>query len=339
MVEQFYGEFIEKEDAWELELLFDVGYASEEGRGDAESPAPSYDWLISRSPEEFEELRKGSEAYLRECLSFFQGEEVLEVTYHFRDFETTPAQFHRNVLDWAYFRVVISAPVAPSVLGLKCRLSEGERPDFVMGRRNAAGEMVYLTMKPGEELLINEAGEASGWFVFQQGFRHVIPLGLDHIFFILALFLANRSWRFLLEQSLVFTLAHSVTLGMAAAGVIVLSGSWVEPLIALSIVFLGLENLFMKSVRGRRLGLVFLFGLVHGLGFAAVLKRFLSSGDHFLGHLALMNIGVEVAQLVVLGLAGLVALGWSHTQAYRRATIGANIALCVVAGWWFIERI
>lgn len=338
-MEQFYGELIEVEDVWELELLFDVGYASEEGRGDVDFPAPSYDWLVSRSPEEFEELRRGSEAYLRECLSFFNGEDLLEVSYQFRDFDDDPPRFYQNVLRGAYFRVVILAREGAVRGDISCRLSDGERPNFVFGRRDEAGELSYVTVRPGEDFLIGELGETSGYFVFQQGFRHVVPLGLDHVLFILGLFLASRSWRFLLEQSLVFTLAHSVTLGMASAGVIVLSGAWVEPLIALSIFCLGLENLLMSPRRRRRLLLVFLFGLLHGLGFASVLKSFLSVEEHFLSHLALMNLGVECAQLAVLVVVGLATLGWRHTRVYRWVQIGANLALMIVAGWWFFGRI
>ncbi len=339
VVEQFYGEIVPRGNGWELEVLFDVGYATEEGRGDAESAPPTHDWLVERTAEEFRELVNGSEAYLRACLGFSLGGETLEVEYHFGDFDQDPPEFYQNVLDGAYFRVTISPREESEDREVRCRVSEGERPSFVFGRRDEWGELSYLTARPGEAVLIAEAGEASGWFVFQQGFAHVIPFGLDHVLFICALFLAARQWRFLLEQSLVFTVAHSLTLGIAAAGFISISPNWVEPLIAVSILFLAVENLCLSQSKRRRFSLIFLFGLLHGLGFAAVLQRFLIDGDRFLSHLALMNLGVEFAQITILGGAWILSLKWHRTRAYRSFTLGANTVLIVIAGWWFIERI
>ena len=95
------------------------------------------------------------------------------------------------------------------------------------------------------------------------GFEHIVPKGLDHILFVLGLFLLSIKLRPLLLQVTAFTLAHSITLGLTIYGVISLSPSIVEPLIALSIVAVGIENIFVKTVKARRVVVVFLFGLLH----------------------------------------------------------------------------
>ena len=220
-----------------------------------------------------------------------------------------------------------------------CQVAEGIRPNFVFARDGDKSEQVYFNGRPGEEILITERGEPSGLFVFKQGFAHVIPLGLDHILFIVTLFLARRHFGFLLKQSLIFTLAHSLTLGLAAAGLILPSPGWVEPLIALSIVFLAAENLWLSKSSPRRFSLIFLFGLLHGLGFAAVLQKYLTSEGQFLKHLALANLGVEIAQILVLTSAWLLTMKLNRSTYYRTFTRGGNLTLMIVASWWFIERI
>ena len=339
VVEQFFIEIIPNEKSWKLEVLFDVGYATAEGRADIDSPAPTRDWLTKRTPEEHEALRAGTENYLRECLSFSLGEEPLQVGYHFGDFDHHPPDFFQNVVDGAYYRVTISPRADHSFDEVRCQVAEGPRPNFVFARNTTDARPEYFTARPGEKILIAERGQTSALFVFKQGFEHVIPLGIDHILFILALFLATRRLKFLLQQSLVFTVAHSITLGLAAAGFITPSPTWVEPLIALSIIFLAVENLWLSNSSPRRFLLIFFFGLLHGLGFAAVLQKYLAGEGQFLKHLALANLGVELAQIVVLATAWLLTMKWHRSNYYRPFTTGANLILIIVASWWFIERI
>src|SRR5215813_7680551 len=104
------------------------------------------------------------------------------------------------------------------------------------------------------------------------GYKHILHLCLDHILFVVSLFLLSGKLKPLLWQSLTFTIAHSITLGLAMYNVIRLPSSIVEPLIALSIMFVALENVFTKRLRPSRIGIVFLFGLIHGLGFASALS-------------------------------------------------------------------
>ena len=141
------------------------------------------------------------------------------------------------------------------------------------------------------------------------GFRHILPEGVDHILFILGLFLLGAKLRPLLAQVTAFTIAHSLTLGLAMFGLVRLPASVVEPIIALSIAFVAIENVLAKSVKPWRILVVFGFGLVHGLGFAGALQDLGLARRELLPALVGFNIGVELGQLTVVG-AGLLAVGW-----------------------------
>ncbi len=132
------------------------------------------------------------------------------------------------------------------------------------------------------------------------GFDHVIPLGWDHILFIIGMALSSLLWRRLLLLVSVFTLAHTLTLGLAMIGAVEVSPRIIEPLIAFSIAYVAIENLLTKQSIKRKSIIVFLFGLVHGLGFASMLKSFEMSPDNFLSTLIGFNIGVELAQSVIV---------------------------------------
>ncbi|CTQ33179.1 HupE/UreJ family protein [Jannaschia rubra] len=175
------------------------------------------------------------------------------------------------------------------------------------------------------------------------GFDHIIPKGLDHILFVLGLFFYSLAWGPLLWQVTAFTLAHTVTLALAATGIVAVPGSVVEPLIALSIVFVAVENIL--SPGGRRVGrarllVVFGFGLLHGLGFAAVLSEF-GLGDDFLAKLLSFNLGVEIGQLTVIAAAFLLlGLPFGSRPWYRRRiAIPASVAIAAIGLYWFLTRI
>ncbi len=174
----------------------------------------------------------------------------------------------------------------------------------------------------------------------QLGFLHILPMGLDHILFILGLFLFATRLSPLLWQVTMFTLAHTVTLGLATAGYVELSPRIVEPLIALSIAYIGIENVFTRELHRHRLVLVFAFGLLHGLGFASVLSEFKLPADAFFTSLLSFNLGVELGQLAVIALAWLL-VGWSmHSANYRRFVIVPGSLLIGITGIiWTVERL
>ena len=172
------------------------------------------------------------------------------------------------------------------------------------------------------------------------GFEHILPLGLDHILFVLGLYLLSQRFKDLLWQVSAFTLAHTVTLALAVLGYVNLPGSIVEPLIALSIVYVAVENLYRKQVSRSRVVLVFGFGLLHGLGFAGVLSEIGLSSTAFVPSLIAFNIGVELGQLaVILGTYFLVGR-WFGNKPYWNTVfrIPASLFIALIGAYWFIER-
>jgi hypothetical protein len=159
---------------------------------------------------------------------------------------------------------------------------------------------------------------------FWSGFTHVLPDGLDHVLFILGLFFLSRSFPLLLFQMTLFTVAHSLTLGLSLYGVISLPVEWIEVAIALSITFVAVENLHAGSrLRAWRPWMVFVSGLIHG---TPLLQ------EDFLPALFSFNLGVEFGQLAVLGLAyAAVALIWNRAW-HRNAVERPVCVLMAVAG-------
>ena len=181
------------------------------------------------------------------------------------------------------------------------------------------------------------------------GFRHILPLGADHILFILGLYLYSIRWSPLIWQVSLFTLAHSLTLGLGLIGWVQLPSQWVEPLIAASIVFVAFENLRQParppdtslSPDLQRLLIVFGFGLLHGLGFADMLQAFGMPKNAYLTALVGFNLGVELGQLTVIA-AAFALTGWLRRQPahYRHWIILPGSGLIGLIGlYWFLQRL
>jgi hydrogenase/urease accessory protein HupE len=200
----------------------------------------------------------------------------------------------------------------------------------------------------------------SGWAVFVRyiavGFDHIIPKGLDHILFVLGLFFLSMKMRPLITQVTVFTVAHTITLALASLQIVTVSASIVEPLIALSIVYVAVENIFARGINWWRPVIIFGFGLLHGLGFASVLGEFGLAPGRFVAGLIGFNIGVEVGQLAVIGLAAL--LLWLGVRAahmadledaemrvrdpeimFRAVSICGSILIAIIGAYWAFERV
>ncbi len=173
------------------------------------------------------------------------------------------------------------------------------------------------------------------------GFDHIIPDGLDHILFVFGLFLFSAKVRPLLWQITMFTIAHSITLALAMTGVIELPAKVVEPLIALSIAYVGIENIWHRTLHNSRLVLVFMFGLLHGLGFASMLSDFGMPNDAFATALISFNVGVEFGQLAVIGLATLLIGIWFGNKTYYRqlVAIPGSLMISAVGLYWTWERL
>ena len=173
------------------------------------------------------------------------------------------------------------------------------------------------------------------------GYQHILPKGLDHILFIIGLFLLSTRLRPLLWQVTMFTVAHTITLGLSMNGVIELSARIVEPLIALSIAYVGVENILAHRLHKSRLALVFFFGLLHGMGFASVLSDFGMPDNAFVTALISFNVGVELGQLSVILMAFLLLFYFmKRPERYRRfIVIPSSFIIACVALYWTYERI
>jgi hydrogenase/urease accessory protein HupE len=173
------------------------------------------------------------------------------------------------------------------------------------------------------------------------GYLHILPKGLDHILFVLGLFLLSLRFSPLLWQVTAFTIAHSITLAMSIYGLIEVSPLIVEPLIALSIAYVGIENVLTRQLKPWRVIIVFLFGLLHGMGFAGVLLELGLPESEFLTALITFNVGVELGQLSVIALA-LVVVFWirKREDLYRRVVVVPGSLIIAVTGlYWTVERV
>lgn len=175
------------------------------------------------------------------------------------------------------------------------------------------------------------------------GVQHILPGGLDHILFVLAIFFSSRRWRPLLIQVSAFTAAHTLTLGMVASGVFAPPASIVEPLIAATIAFVAIENLVFKDMTRWRPAIVFAFGLIHGMGFAGFFGSLGLPMGQFWSALIGFNIGVEFGQLSIIAAAAMGALALCRViseAAYRSFVVLPSCALIgAIGAFWAVERV
>ncbi|MBI3265195.1 MAG: HupE/UreJ family protein [Acidobacteria bacterium] len=173
------------------------------------------------------------------------------------------------------------------------------------------------------------------------GFTHILPKGVDHILFVLGIFLLTTRWRPVLTQVTAFTLAHSITLGLTIYGIVSLPPAVVEPLIALSIAYVAIENLVTSELKPWRVALVFGFGLLHGMGFAGVLRELGLPRSEFMTALVTFNPGVEGGQLTVIGMAFLALACWrSNPTSYRRLiVVPASLMMAITGLYWTVQRL
>ncbi|MFL5751861.1 MAG: HupE/UreJ family protein [Bacteroidia bacterium] len=172
------------------------------------------------------------------------------------------------------------------------------------------------------------------------GFTHIIPLGFDHILFILSLFFLNPKLKPLIWQATAFTVAHTITLGLAMYGWISPPAHIIEPIIALSIMFVAIENIITDKLKATRIILVFAFGLIHGMGFASALAELGLPKNQFFTSLITFNVGVELGQLSIILLAWFLIGKWfSEKQWYRkRIVFPVSAVIAFIALYWTIER-
>lgn len=178
------------------------------------------------------------------------------------------------------------------------------------------------------------------WRYLVLGFTHIVPHGLDHMLFVLGLFLLSGRLRTVLAQVSAFTVAHSITLGLSIYGVIAVPSAIVEPLIAVSIAYVAIENVLLNELKPWRIALVFAFGLLHGLGFAGALRELGLPRAEFMTALLTFNAGVETGQLAVIA-AAFAIVGWhcrNQTWYRQRIVVPASLLIACIALYWTVER-
>ena len=189
--------------------------------------------------------------------------------------------------------------------------------------------------------LTNISRTEIGWVYLQMGFTHILPSGIDHILFILGIYLLSPNLKTVFIQATAFTIAHTITLTLSTYEIVSVESSIVEPIIALSIMFIAIENIFARDLKPWRIVVIFIFGLVHGLGFASGLKELGLPESEFVTALITFTVGVELGQVTVILLAYFIVGKWfSARQWYhKRVVVTASLMIAVIALYWTVERI
>ena len=179
------------------------------------------------------------------------------------------------------------------------------------------------------------------WFYLKLGFQHIIPQGFDHILFVAGLCLLSTKIKTIIWQATAFTVAHSITLALSMKNIIVAPPAIVEPIIALSILFVAIENLILSELKPWRVLVVFLFGLIHGMGFASSLNEIGLPPNKFYTSILSFNIGVELGQIAVITtMFLLIIIPMRKKTNYRRIIVyPLSILIALVAAYWTIERV
>lgn len=179
------------------------------------------------------------------------------------------------------------------------------------------------------------------WYYFKLGVSHIIPDGFDHILFVVSLCLLNTKIKTILWQASAFTVAHTITLALSMKGIIQLPADVVEPLIALSIMFVAIENILLSKLKPWRIAIVFMFGLVHGMGFASALNEIGIPRNKFFTSIFSFNVGVEIGQIIVIaGMFLLIINPLGKKPWYKKFVVyPLSGAIALIAAYWTYTRI
>ena len=179
------------------------------------------------------------------------------------------------------------------------------------------------------------------WYYFKLGISHIVPYGFDHILFIISLCLLNTRFTTILWQATAFTVAHTITLALSMQGIIKLPAEVVEPLIALSIMFVAIENILVSELKAWRIAIVFMFGLVHGMGFASALNEIGLPRNQFFTSIFSFNAGVEIGQICVISLVFLlIIIPLGKMPWYKKGVVyPLSAAIALIAAYWTFQRI
>jgi len=340
--------FEQADGQWRLLGEMDIAFMLPEMRRYPGGPPLSRAEEMKAPPEEWARIRQETEKTLRSMLRMSFAGKDLKWRIEFPDFEKNPFTLPPSDMDWALLSVRLVADAEPGPGDLKVGwFDDGDYPSDLIIRTDDSANGKIVSVPAGSEITLLHVDAAGGskaaaqspllsWIV--DGYHHVLPWGLDHMLFILGLFFMAPRWKPLLTQSLLFTLAHSLTLALAIFGLIHLNPRLVEILIAFSIAFIGVENLLSHKVGKLRYGIVMVFGLVHGLGFASVLADKLRGvpSNQFALPLFGFNVGVECAQVTILLVAILVL--WPMRKWTRPIQTIGSVIVALAGTVWMVQR-
>jgi hypothetical protein len=340
-------EFQKFDHRWRLLGEMDIAYMLPETRCIPGGLPLSRAAVMQAAPEELARIRKETETTLRKLVRITFADREVAWRVEFPDFEKLPFALPPEAGDIALISVRLVMDEVAGAGELRAHWSGEQETELIILTEEGEDSKVVSTLPGGSLMLLKQTATgqsapvqrpmSGGWV--QTGFHHVLPLGLDHMLFILGLFLLLPKWKPLMGQSLLFTLAHSMTLALSVFGLVHVPGKWVEVLIAVSIAWIGTENLLTRKIGKQRLFLVFGFGLLHGLGFATVLAEKLGGvpRDQLTGPLLGFNVGVELAQLTVLSIAFLIL---APLKRWSRQVQTAGSVFVALAGLvWVVQRL
>ena len=318
-----------------------AGIGSEHEDTDDAPEAAQYDALRALPPAELEQRLRAFAPTLVDALELTaNGARVpLALETVAVDDEPDPALARSS-------RLALAAPLPAGADAVSVRLDPGYG-DLILrgtGENESYGEFLQGGAA-SQPIAVAGVTQRGAWDVFVQylgvGYEHILPLGLDHILFVIGLFLLSPRARPLLWQVTAFTLAHTVTLALGTFDIVRVPGSIVEPLIALSIVYVCVENLMTTKLTAWRPFVVFAFGLLHGLGFASVFEEYGIPDGQAVPALLAFNIGVELGQLTVLAACFLAVGLWFRDRAWyhRVITVPASLAIAAIGLYWAVTRI
>ena len=327
-----------EDGTYDIELVTDAGALVEKLLAAAnpstagDIPANSIDSLLRRFDQTFRERAKivFDASEVRPAISYGVSPRTDALSAAVATIRLTgriPPGAHQ--FSWAY-----GWTFASYALTVRKATSEKPTTEWLEGDQRSTPLVLALTAPPVNRLRI-------AWRYLTLGFTHILPNGLDHMLFVLGIYLLSGRARSVILQVSAFTIAHSITLGLSLYGIVTLSPRIVEPLIAISIAYVAIENLFLSELKAQRVALVFAFGLLHGMGFAGALKELGLPRSEFVTALLTFNVGVEAGQLAVIGAAWMLfGLHWSHRAWYRsRIAVPASLLIACTAIYWTIERL
>ena len=356
-VETVEFEFLSTDAEWRLEGQMDIAYMLPETRKVPGGPPLSREATMKAPPEELARIRRETEKTLRSLLRItFAGRDV-PFRFAFPDFDRTPFTLPEEAADWALMTTRLIVDKQNGAGDLTIHWSGEEESELIILTEDSEdGEVVSILPGNSFTLVRQQAAAGAsgnsaavletkpadqpsaflGWI--RSGYLHVVPLGYDHILFILGMFLMVPKWKPLLLQSTMFTLAHSLTLALSVLGWVDLPSKLLQILIALSIAFIGIENLVAPKLGKLRMAIILGFGMIHGIGIASGLGEKLRDlpraklTEPLIGY----NLGVELAQITILAAAFLFFLPlkkWEKTA----FTTGSVVISCAGIAW-MIER-